>query len=772
MAKSPPAPRRLYQQVVDHPDDDAPRLAYAGWCEQNGQTGRAQFIRVQCQLARLTRRDARRAALEVEERFLLLGNEKGWLEGRSQKPGLHWWFMRGFPEGLLVHSVTTLEASQDAVFRHPVRRLRLEQLRSARRLAACAALAQVAELDLTDCKIDADGLGQILASPHLGELTWLDLGGCPGLGPAGARLLAGCAKLHRLRFLGLAGCQIGAAGLEALVRSPHLKALTELDLDGNGLGPAGLACLLGAACWPRLRSLTLRENNLGDPGARSLAHAPGWASLEGLDLAQNQIGDGGAAALAGAGWLGRLEVLDLSSNAVGNAGAEALARSAFLGRLHTLDLERNLIGEAGALALGRSGTLTGLRALKLEGNAVRPALRQAAEERFGKQDPGKLEAALAAPRAPAAPAHLPPPLPRGRGAADENALLQAILDDPDDNVPRLVYADYLEETGSPERAGLIRLECDAPGPPAGRWQDLVDASAAQVRAALGAVSALVEDVSFARGMPVARVSMRKFLSRAFQEQAADAFRAAGVDGLVLEGSTTQWAKVADSPVFAAVHELELGHTRGGDDGLGPLLSSPHLAGLHTLRILKGRLDTAEVLAASPHLARLRRLDVSDNGSFYFPDTLGLLGDWPQADRLTTLRLSNSVIGAEAVSALFTSPRLAGLREMDLSGNVLLDDGLSVLAGCRHLTGLRRLVVTMNGFGADGARALAASPHLRGLHELYIDSNDIPDEGALVLAEWAAEIGLRQLSLAPHRLSEGCARRIRRLLGPGVLGAEW
>src|SRR3954447_18033797 len=34
------------------PDDDAPRLIYADWLDEHGQPERAEFIRVQCELAR------------------------------------------------------------------------------------------------------------------------------------------------------------------------------------------------------------------------------------------------------------------------------------------------------------------------------------------------------------------------------------------------------------------------------------------------------------------------------------------------------------------------------------------------------------------------------------------------------------------------------------------------------------------------------------------------------------------------------------------------
>src|SRR4051812_10854275 len=43
--------------------------------------------------------------------------------------------------------------------------------------------------------------------------------------------------------------------------------------------------------------------------------------------------------------------------------------------------------------------------------------------------------------------------------AEHEAFLRAIFDAPDDDTPRLVYADFLQENGGPERAELIRVQC-------------------------------------------------------------------------------------------------------------------------------------------------------------------------------------------------------------------------------------------------------------------------------------------------------------------------
>jgi uncharacterized protein (TIGR02996 family) len=42
--------------------------------------------------------------------------------------------------------------------------------------------------------------------------------------------------------------------------------------------------------------------------------------------------------------------------------------------------------------------------------------------------------------------------------SDEDALLAAIIANPDEDTPRLVYADWLDENGQPERAEFIRLQ--------------------------------------------------------------------------------------------------------------------------------------------------------------------------------------------------------------------------------------------------------------------------------------------------------------------------
>jgi uncharacterized protein (TIGR02996 family) len=43
----------LTRSVLEVPDDDAPRLVIADWYEECGEKDRADFIRIQCEMARL-----------------------------------------------------------------------------------------------------------------------------------------------------------------------------------------------------------------------------------------------------------------------------------------------------------------------------------------------------------------------------------------------------------------------------------------------------------------------------------------------------------------------------------------------------------------------------------------------------------------------------------------------------------------------------------------------------------------------------------------------
>ena len=65
--------------IIADPADDLPRLVYADWLDENNDPARAEFIRVQCELAGLPEDDPRRPGLEDREHVLLEEHEAAWL---------------------------------------------------------------------------------------------------------------------------------------------------------------------------------------------------------------------------------------------------------------------------------------------------------------------------------------------------------------------------------------------------------------------------------------------------------------------------------------------------------------------------------------------------------------------------------------------------------------------------------------------------------------------------------------------------------------------
>ena len=73
------------------PDDDAPRLVYADWLDEHGQPERAEFIRLQCELARANDPSLRRREAE------LLAAHHDAFAGPLLAPGFRFRFERGLP---------------------------------------------------------------------------------------------------------------------------------------------------------------------------------------------------------------------------------------------------------------------------------------------------------------------------------------------------------------------------------------------------------------------------------------------------------------------------------------------------------------------------------------------------------------------------------------------------------------------------------------------------------------------------------------------------
>jgi uncharacterized protein (TIGR02996 family) len=245
--------------IVTHPDDDPVRLIYADFLEEHGQPERAEFIRVQCALAR---GDAgpRRAVLAERERLLLERHGTAWA-GPLRRIVRDWEFHRGFIDLVTVETRTFVERADE--------------------LFALAPVRSVALYWGAEPPHERAGFMPVLAEcPHLARLSTLDLTH-NYLGSSGAQALAVCDHLGGLTELNLSYNHIGDAGVRALAASDLLGQLHALDLSHNDLGPGGVRTLSATlrelaaqADELPLRSLDLRDNRLGVAGQREVVGCP------------------------------------------------------------------------------------------------------------------------------------------------------------------------------------------------------------------------------------------------------------------------------------------------------------------------------------------------------------------------------------------------------------------------------------------------------------------------------------------------------------------
>ena len=259
------------------------------------------------------------------------------------------------------------------------------------------------------------------------------------------------------------------------------------------------------------------------------------------------------------------------------------------------------------------------------------------------------------------------------------ALLDAVKYHPDEDTPRLVLADWLDEQDNALDAGCakyIRIAVAAERDGKEARTVAGDLPLDWGRRWLGPVVAL-GTVRFARGLPVLYVeALRLLRPDATALLASEAF--AFVQFLHFDQtSESHMEKVAALPAFRYVCGFEITPLYGfGDEPTKKVFGSPHLTGLRIVdcyRPLPGNAGAAGVqaLANNPALSRLRKLSLRHNT--LSDAAVGALAGSPHLANLTSLNLSDNNIGDAGAAALAASATLANLRELDLRENPRLTE---------------------------------------------------------------------------------------------------
>jgi len=241
------------QAIIADPDDDAPRLIYADWLDEQGECERAEFIRVQCALARMKKTDPDWKQLWDRERDLIVFHSHLW-SVPLRRFVTAFWCRRGFVEDVTVDARTFITSAAELFAIAPILSANVWNGADViEEFANCPYLAGLRRLTLTSEHVELIG----------------DLGGEIDLATVDPVVMSGALEDD---------------GLIVLLRSPYLAHLVSLDLAYHNIGVEGVRALTEASHLDQLSVLDLSHNPLGIDSAILLAGWPGLARLTRLNL--------------------------------------------------------------------------------------------------------------------------------------------------------------------------------------------------------------------------------------------------------------------------------------------------------------------------------------------------------------------------------------------------------------------------------------------------------------------------------------------------------
>jgi uncharacterized protein (TIGR02996 family) len=323
---------------------------------------------------------------------------------------------------------------------------------------------------------------------------------------------------------------------------------------------------------------------------------------------------------------------------------------------------------------------------------------------------------------------------------DQEALLRAIEASPDEDMPRLAYADWLDENATSDadriRAEYIRIHCELARAECydPQWAAL---NRRELELRLPARLAWEGQISepyweFARGFP----ANMTFDASTFTNEVAKLARVMPFVQIRIARAKSSVRELARCPEFAHVSGLLLASdTKLGATGLAKLFSSPYLEQLN--RLIFGGLDLGISAAGAltrANMPNLRHFEFS--GRLFNESCMGVLAIGGFLGRLRSFKCHSAQLSPTAIRSLANARNLS-LTELDLSRNPTISaEGMEVLATAPALTSLRHLKLfgCCTEGGDEACRAIVDSPHLVSLQTLDLGQNVVGDTTAKAFAK--------------------------------------
>ncbi len=338
-------------------------------------------------------------------------------------------------------------------------------------------------------------------------------------------------------------------------------------------------------------------------------------------------------------------------------------------------------------------------------------------------------------------------------SANQIVQLQAILAHPDDEEPRLAYANELTQLNDP-RGRFIHLQCelDRMTPEQRKWS-AEKALEKAIFAKHGAEwSAKFHDLGvnwcgFRRGL----VEKVVLLAWEFLYRGERLLQLAPIQSVYLSGDGFT---VKDAEELAECAFLEK---------------------LRYLEIHDVHQDTVDRFMVSPYLANLRGLDLcanyiydlpTDNKSWignleymcldqncFYDDTLVEFFEDVGPRKLRILKLASNHFTDEAIQMIAAHPR-EHLESLDLSDNAITDSGLKLLAASPNFPKLQLLGLASTQITDAGLQALAESPNFSALQSLNVDNIELSMKSVMALHQSTSLKNLRHLQINVARIVGG------------------
>ena len=399
---------KLLANVIRKIDDDQPRLIFADWLERRGAPESADFIRVQCALAKSRPSDDDYCDLVDRGREVLarmckkgtydLGGSKytksysldgSWLPFNGLRRGFPFWIREPADKHLRDEKAAALrfrEALPDLMTQTTARGLKFygwfsRQLDTILDTPVAGKLTALEVFNAINDSPPVDTVEAILSSPIADSLESLDIMDLYG---SQMSKLAKSKKLKRMSRLHLSSPEDDPTAVTRMISADWFQGMRDIEIGiGNRSTARSLRALsrsknLRTARLPRtpiteesrglrfenLSRLSLFKTSLTSTGMKLLTT---WSlpNLRVFESGSCGIKSSAIKNLARANWARQLRVLLLHSNRLDNKSISLLAESGILREMRDLSLGSNVMTAAGLLPLANEKVMPELTTLSL-----------------------------------------------------------------------------------------------------------------------------------------------------------------------------------------------------------------------------------------------------------------------------------------------------------------------------------------------------------------------------------------------------------------------